>query len=409
VRSLRVPFVDGRCRVDRVELGADLQFTLRVFSSDSSYSVGHLRVVGASEPDASLFRGPVKAGEVTHVVVRADWVGVPDEDAGPDSNVDEPAAIPHASPGAAPPESADAPDLSSSVEVSVKIDVPILPCCLCVRLDGNREPYEHDSNPWIDVNGRATIRNVPAGSHSIEITRRSGFSLSDSEVVLHAPVEFAVAPSQHLRNPALLDIDLDGKLRRVHADVVDDAGAPLTGFVHTTRASDPAFSVSDWFERGRADLLMLVGEDFRSEVVVARFRPLVLDPRSDVRRVTMKRGLPIRLALAPGFELPDAADRHGRLFVGVSELPHFVTDRDELRTFELDPGADLRFEVAEPGPWPLVFQIRREGANGKEKFEQSHLLDTTIDVQDRFDEQSFAITPDRDCWNRLVAKLRASE
>jgi len=408
VRSLRVPFVDGRCRLDRVELGADLQFRLRVFWSDSRFSYDDLTVVGASEPETSHFRGPAKAGEVTHVVLRADSVGAPVEDPDPDSKMDERAEIPDASPAAAPPEPADAPELRSSVDVAVKIDVPILPCFLQVRLDGNRDPNANDSNPWIDVNGRATIRNVPAGAHSIEITR-SGFSLSDSEVVLHESAEFAVAPSQHLRDPGLLDIDLRGKLGRVHVDVVDDAGAPLSGFVHTTRASDAVFSLSDGFERGRADLLVPIGDGFRSEVVVARFRPLVLDPRADVRRVTMKRGLPIRLALAPGFELPDAADRHARLCVGVSELPHFVPDRDQLRTLELRPGAELHFELAEPGPWPLIFQIGREGANGKEKLKESHLLDTTIDVQDRADEQSFVITPDRDCWNRLVGELRASE
>ncbi|HET6162964.1 MAG TPA: hypothetical protein VFG37_04815 [Planctomycetota bacterium] len=140
-----------------------------------------------------------------------------------------------------------------------------------------------------------------------------------------------------------------------------------------------------------------------------RFRPLVLDRRSDSKRVVLKRGIPVRLALAPGFEMPDASQLEARLDVGVPELPHFVTDRDELRTFELRPGAELRFELAEPGSWPLVFLIGRKGVNGEENVEESHLLDTTIDVQDRADEQTFVITPDRDCWDRLVGELRASK
>jgi hypothetical protein len=80
-----------------------------------------------------------------------------------------------------------------------------------------------------------------------------------------------------------------------------------------------------------------------------------------------------------------------------------------LRSFELRPGAEPRFELAEPGQWPLVFLIGREGANGEENVEASHLLDTTIDVLDRTEEQTFVITPDRDCWNRLVGKLRSPE
>jgi hypothetical protein len=414
VHNFRVPFADGRCRLDHVELGADLQFWLRVDVNNWGYRGDDLCVVGASESETSHFRGPTRAGEVTHVVLRAHSFDRPDEDWHRESKVGEPPppkddlSDAATSDGAAPPKSADAPELRSSVDVAVKIDVPILPCFLQVRLDGNRDPNEHDSNPWVDVNGRATIRNVPAGSHSIEITR-SGFGLFDSEVVLHESAEFTVAPSQHLRDPELLDIDLTGKLGRVHVDVVDDAGEPLSGFVHTTRASDAAFSLSDGFEHGRADLLVPIGDGFRSEVVVSRFRPLVLDPRADVRRVTMKRGLPIRLALAPGFELPDAADRHARLYVGVSEMPHFVPDRDQLRILELRPGAELHFELAEPGRWPLIFLIGREGANGEENVRESYLIDTTIDVEDRADEQAFVITPDPDCWNRLVGKLRARE
>jgi hypothetical protein len=410
VRSLRVPFVDGHCHLDRVELGADLQFQLRVLWSDSSYSDECLHAVGASGPEWSHVRGPVKAGEVRQVVLRADFFGARVEDPDLDSKTDEPAEIPDASSAAAPSESAAAPDLRSSVAIAVQFDVPIEPCWLRVRLDGNRDPNESDSNPWIDVDGRATVRNVPAGTHSIEITRSSlSASYWEDEVVLHESAEFEVAPAQHLRDPRLLDIDLRGRLRPRLLEIVDRDGKPLSGFVFQTRAEHPEFDEPMGFEQGRADFLTIVGDGLSTEIAASRFRPRVLAPDSRARRIVLERGIPIRLVLAPGFELPDASQRKARLYVGVSELPHFVIDRYELRTVELRPGADLRFEVAEPGEWPLVFQIGRDDEYGRENRETSYLLDTTIDVQDRFDEQSFVITPDRDCWNRLVAKLRASE
>jgi len=406
-RSLEVPFVDGHCRLDRVELGATLNFRLEIGSSARSFTFDDLKPVGASA-DATTVRGPTTAGESTHVVLRAEWFGAPVDGAVATSAKDASVAIPDDSSDATAPEAVDSPDARSSVAVSVRVDVPIDPCRLRVRLDGNRDPHEHDSNAWIDVNGRATVRNVPAGLHSIEITW-SSFSDVDPDVVLHESAPFEVAPAQHLREPRLLDVDLRGRLRRLHLDVVDAAGRPLSGFVRTSREGDAAFESSDRFEDGRADLLTLAGNDVRTEIVVQRFRPLVLDPRSDSKRVVLKRGIPIRLALAPGFEMPDASQLEARLDVGVSELPHFVWDRDELRTVEIRPGADLRFELAEPGSWPLVFRIRREGVNGEENVEESHLLDTTIDVQDRADEQTFVITPDRDCWDRLVGRLRSRE
>src|SRR6185369_8023196 len=131
-RSLQVPIVDGRCRLERVELGADLQFQLRVLQSDSSCSVEYPHAVGASEPGTSYLRGPVKAGEVTHVVLRASFFGAPDKDPDPDSKMDEVAEIPDASPDAAAHERADAPCPRSSVAISVQLDVPIEPCWLRV-------------------------------------------------------------------------------------------------------------------------------------------------------------------------------------------------------------------------------------------------------------------------------------
>jgi len=410
MRSLQVPIVDGRCRLERVELGADLQFQLRVLQSDSSCSVEYPHAVGASEPGTSYLRGPVKAGEVTHVVLRASFFGAPDKDPDPDSKMDEVAEIPDASPDAAAHERADAPCPRSSVAISVQLDVPIEPCWLRVRLDGNRDPKESDSNPWIDVNGRATLRNVLPGTHSIEITRSNlTSSYWEDEVVLHESAEFEVAPAQHLRDPRLMDIDLRGRLRPRHLEIVDRDGSPLSGFVFQTRAEHLESFEPMGFEKGRADFLTIVGDGLSTVIAVNRFRPSVLAPDSPAGRVVLERGIPIRLALAPGFELPDAAQLAARLYVGVSELPHFVNLRDGLRNFELLPGADLRFELAEPGKWPVVFLVGRAYESGGMHKSESHLIDATITVLDRADEQTFVITPDRDRWNRLVGKLRAPE
>ena len=407
VRSLEPPIVDGRCRLDRVELGAELTFQLEVEIRPRVFSFDHLTPIGTAEKGGEHILGPTKDGEVKHVVLRAGWFGAPEDDSESAAATKTPTVTPDESSDAATPESAAAPDLDSSFDVSVRLDVPIEPCWLRVRVDGNRDPHEHDSNPWIDVNGRATIRNVRAGTHSIKITRCS-ISTSLREVVLHESAEFEVAPAQHLRDPRLLDIDLRGKLQSRRLEIVDGDGKELSGLVYETRTDHPGHDEPMWFEKGRADLLSIVGDGFSTQIVANRFRPRLLAPDSRTRRIVLQRGIPIRLALAPGFEMPDAAQLEARLYVGVSEMPHFVTDQDELRSFELRPGAEPRFELAEPGQWPLVFLIGRQGANGEENVEASHLLDTTIDVLDRTEEQTFVITPDRDCWDRLVGKLRTS-
>jgi hypothetical protein len=410
MRSLRVPFVDGHCHLDRVELGADLQFQLRVLWRDSSYGDENLHAVGASEPDWSHVRGPVKAGEVRHVVLRAGFFGARVEDSDPDSKMDEPAEIPDDLSGAAAHEPSAVLCPRSSVAISVRLDVPIEPCWLRVRLDGNRDPNENDSNPWIDVNGRATLRNVPAGTHSIEITRSNlSSSYWEEEVVLHESGQFEVAPAEHLRDPRLMDIDLRGRLRPRHLEIVDRDGSPLSGFVFQTGAERPKYDKRMGFERGRADFLAIVGDGLSTYIAANRFRPQVLAPDSTVRRAVLERGIPIRLTLAPGFELPDASRLEARLYVGVSELPHFVNIRDELRALELVPGADLRFELAEPGKWPVVFLVGRKAEFDREQRSESNLINETITVLDRADEQTFVITPDRDRWNRLVGSLRASK
>lgn len=406
-RSLEVPFVDGRCRLDRVELGADLGFHLEIEAGVRSYTDDELRPLDAGPgADAVTIRGPTKSGEVVHVVLRAGWFGAPAAGADATAATDPATAETAASSAAAASESNPPADARSSVDVSVRLDVPIDPCSLRVRLDGNRDPNEHDSNPWIDVTGRATVRNVPAGTHSIEITW-SSFSDFDTDVVLHESAPFEVASAQHLREPRLLDIDLRGTLRHLRADVVDDAGRPLAGLARTSRDGEGAFERSVWFICGRADLLTLAADGVRTEFLASRCRPFLVDPRVDPKRIVLKRGIPIRIALAPGFELPAAPELAARLYVGVPEWPRIVQDRSELRSVEVRPGADLRFELAEPGRWPVVFLVGRKDGSGEVQKAETHLLDETITVEDRVDEQTFVITPDRDCWNRLVQKLRA--
>jgi hypothetical protein len=127
----------------------------------------------------------------------------------------------------------------------------------------------------------------------------------------------------------------------------------------------PEFYEPMGFEKGRADFVTIVGDGLSTEIAVSRFRPRVLAPDSTARRVVLERGIPIRLVLAPGFELPDASQLEARLYVGVSELPHFVNILDESRTVELRPGADLHFELAEPGEWPVVFVVGRGTRSAK--------------------------------------------
>jgi hypothetical protein len=214
---------------------------------------------------------------------------------------------------------------------------------------------------------RATARNVPPGTHSIEIVERS-LSQIASDVVQRRIEDIEVAPSTHLRVPRLLGIDLRGVLRPHHLTVVDDAGHALAGVVELSNEGDAEHPDEVYFdqicfERGRADFLTAKGDGLQAPILVDRFRPQHLDLGTEQSRVVMPRGVPIHIVLAPGFDLPAEFASKGRL--------HIVHVGDDGQKSTIDRPS----------------------------------LETTIVVQDRTDDQTFVSTPDRDCWNSAVRTL----
>jgi hypothetical protein len=427
-RTITLPLGTGTYRIEHVELGMTLEVRLTIPLRDSwpewSRTFEDLRVVDDSGTHKRSFAGPTTAGEVRHVVLESEKLGAPIEDLETDKDREASkstrAETPeeewkrrqeeHADLEATRAEQCE----SSSIDVAVQLDVPIAPCWLSARLDDNREPYETDSCPWIDVNGRATLRNVPAGMHSVTITERR-LSGGYEEIPLCRIDDVVVKPREHLRDRRLLKVDLRGRLRVHHLDVIDDRGNPLSGRIHFTRRDDPAFSNDIWFQEGRIDFLSSIDDGTHASLVVDRFRVLDLDVDScereldgcDVplrRKVVMKRGIPIRLALAPGFELPP--EPHDPIYLGVSEAPHWDQSLDELRTVELRPGADLRFDLAEPGEWTVIFLRSQDTGHDKPTIAECHAVEATITVANDSREQLVTVTPDRDCWDRLVETLR---
>jgi hypothetical protein len=421
-RTLALPVESRRIRLERVEAGAVLSVRLEIQASDSTGTWEDLEAIDANGVTRETFEGPMKAGEIRHVVLKSDCLGAPFEPTTGDDSQDLAVRRRPAESNATARDVEEREPDSCSIDVALRIDVPIDPCWLRARLDGRRYPFDYVTGPWIDVNGRATMRGVAPGNHTVTITERS-FGHDDSEFPICSIDDVVVKPREHLRDPRLLDVDLRGKLRIHHLDVVDAEGHPLSGFVRLTREDDPDYSDQVGFENGRVDFLTAAGDGVRASLVVNRFRVLDLDVtasqreldargRPARRRVIMKRGIPIRLELARGFELPPGP--HDVICIGVSEAPRWEEKVEglanlELRTVELRPGADLRFDLAEAGEWSVIFLRSQDTGHDEPTITECHAIETTITVADEMKEQVITVTPDRDCWDRLVEALRRSE
>lgn len=410
-RCIRRLIEGSKCRFDHVEVGTILRFDLDILTDllgGTERSRDSFHAVGADVNDNGSVRGPSRSGEVVRLTLRADSFGAPHEDDVDGEGGSEEERLPRSpaessaeTPSPAVDDVAEEADDSSSIDVAVLVDFPIEPCTLSARLDESRNPLDSDSCPWIDVNGRATMRDVtPGDDHWVEITLRS-LGWGQDEVSLFELHGVNVAPRQRLRDPRLLAIDLRGRLRRHDVTIVDESGRPLSGPVLVRGAPHDA-GIPRWFSDGTLTFLTLA--DRSPEVVVAAegFRPAPLDLSAARQRVVLKRGIPIRLALAPGFTLP--AKPRERLFVGVSELPHGMDDDgEELRSVEWRPNATPRFDLAEPGEWQVRFLVAdaRDDSNDPPCRERPSLASTIV-VADRTEETLVEVAPDRDCWDRFV-------
>jgi hypothetical protein len=405
-RSIAIPIEGSSYRFEHVEIGTQLGFSLDV-TNGSSESFDALRPPDAATQDPQTIPGPAKPGEVRHVVLRATTFGA--DEADPPSLVIHHTAAKEAkettnedSGGTIAPR-----DESSSLDIAIQLDVAIEPCWLSARLDDNQEPYDHESCPWIDVNGRATMREVPPGTHTVTITERR-MSHEYMDVPICRIEDVVVGSGQHLRDPRLMNIDLRGKLRVHRLEIADDEGHPASGFVRFARDDDGTYPAPIWFEDGHVAFLTAVDDGLHASVAVNRCRMLELDldssePAGRARRISMKRGIEVRLALAKEYEFPDAP--HDPVSISVSEMPHWCETLVGRRTVELRKGADLDFRLAEPGEWRVKFYRTHDDGSGEATETEWNWVETTISVDDASGVQRIDLRPDRDSWDVLMKSL----
>jgi hypothetical protein len=401
-------------RLEHVELGTALWFDLDVQLSESTRTGGEVVAFGGDGLAAKHVDGPSRAGEVKHVLLKSESLGAPlanwSKQSEPDPRLQQTLDQESEKERVREDKLQEQMRVSSSIDVSVLLDVAIEPCWLSARLDDNQKPNEHDSCPWIDVNGRATMRWIPAGKHSVTITERR-ISNDYADVPLCRIDDVEVGPSQHLRDPRLLNIDLRGKLRVHRYEIADGDGHPLTGFVRFTRDGDREFADDIWFKDGHVAFLTGVDDGVRATVAVNRFRKQALDltssePAGGPRKVFLERGIGIHLTLDRNLELPSAP--HDTIYVGVSEMPHWCETLDDLRTVALRPDAELDFRLAEPGDWKVIFLRSHDDGNGEATVTECSSVETTISVKDseRVDSVWWIdVHPDPDHWKELLRSL----
>ncbi len=409
-REMALPIDRPPYRLERVEVGTRLGFHLGVQLSESTSTGENLVVLGDGGLAASVVDGPSHAGKVEHVLLKSASLGAPLADW---SSHDEPnPAVQQIVDQEREKERVreetlrEQMSVASSIDVSVRLDVAIEPCWLSARLDDNQQPNESDSCPWIDVNGRATMRGIPPVKHSVTITDRR-LSNDYADIPLCRIDGIDVGPSQHLRDPRLLDIDLRGKLRVHRYEITDGDGHPLSGYVRFTRDGEPAFADDTWFKDGHVEFLTGVGDGERASIAANGFRKRALDlttsePVGAPRRVFLERGIGIHLTLDRNLEQPSAP--HDTIYVGVSEMPHWCETLDELRTIALRPGVSLDFRLAEPGDWKVIF-LRSHVDDGGEEVTECSSIETTISVKDseRADSvQWIDVRPDPVHWKELL-------
>lgn len=414
-RSISIPLDHPPYRLERVEVGTTLEFRLEIDLDESSMTYEQLNVIGADGVARSHVDGPSRAGERVHLLVRSESLGEPPESSPkeePNAEAQQVLDKAREEDRARQEQFEKEASVASSIDVSLLLDVPIEACWLCARLDDNHEPNESNSCPWIDVNGRATMRAVPPGMHSVTITERR-MSNEYCDVPLVRIDDVDVEPRQHVRDPRLLNIDLRGRLRAHHLLVSDGDGHPLSGFVRFTRDGDPHYAGQMWFEDGRASFLTAVDDGVRASIAATRYRKLPLDLNSSEgtdapRRVFMQHGIRIRLQLNRDLELPNPS--YDALYVGVSEMPHWFETLEDLRTVQLRKGADLTFEMAEAGDWSVIFLRSHDDGTDEPKVTECKSVETTISVKDddglvRGGTLYCNVNPDPDAWKGLMKSL----
>ena len=211
-----------------------------------------------------------------------------------------------------------------------------------------------------------------------------------------------IGPHQHVRDPRLASIDLRGRLVPHLVEIVDAHDRPLCGELRFPPLEPSNQYETIEFERGLRPFVTLPDERPHASVCVPRFRPVDVDLTGARTRVVLRRrGIPIRIELDPAFVSPPEW-KGSRLFVRVPEMarsgkePDAETELKGARRVAIAPGASARFEIAEPGDWPVQFLRIETDDAGITRGERHELAaaPASIHVVDAADDQRFVVAPD---------------
>jgi hypothetical protein len=379
----------------RVQLGTRL--CLDAFGRGPSNSARDGTITTGQVRGETHIAGPMAPGETVHAILRLDEQVA--SEAAPDPAQAAREAEADAKERQKELQERKRLDDLSSIEVRAKLDVPIEACRLRARYradspDSDFLDKENDAN-WVDVQGRAVLRMVPAGTWTVAITLL-GLETTEEFVLAEVP-HVVVGARQHVRDPRLLSIDLSGKLRRRRIEVVDEKGAPQSGWIYCQRSN----GIDRWWvraEEGGRTLLTSASDDAPFFVAVLGHRPARIDDAKAVQRIVLKRGIPIRVLLDPKADVSKSGA--SRLFVGVPELPRLgalpdiAEESDTLRSVAIEPGGSARFWIPQTGEWRVLFLRTDDADERPESFSCCDASPATIHVEDSEAEQTFVVAPD---------------
>jgi hypothetical protein len=274
-----------------------------------------------------------------------------------------------------------------------------------------RAPTEVVTFPW---QAKKVIRAVPTGTYTVTLFSH-GLDQTVGEV---AEIEdIVIPPHSHVRDPRLRDLDLRGVVHRRVVTVVDEEGHPLTGTAYLEPAPQRGATPDDgrdvdeqadegatnawYFSQGRLDLTF--APTATSALVVADgFRPRTVDSLSDGQRITLKRGIPIRISLKSPLALPGGITLELRIRRESTARATSV----QGRWSDLARSGSSRFFVPSPGPLDVAFtlEVRCGGSStGSDPFPS---LGAPIEVKESSEEQSFVVEPDAKVFERELASMR---
>jgi len=262
---------------------------------------------------------------------------------------------------------------------------------------------------------KKVIRGVPPGTYTVTLYSH-GLNQAVEEVAEIPDV--VIPPHSHVRDPRLRDLDLRGVVHRRVVTVVDEQGHPLTGMAYLEAASQRGSTPEDgrevdertdesdtnawYFSQGRLDLTF--APTAASALVVADgFRPRTVDSLFDGQRITLKRGIPIRISLKSPPALPGGITLELRIRRASTSPATSVAGAWS----DIARSGSARFWVSSPGPIDVAFAFEVSCGGSSTGSDDFPSLSAPIEVKESSEVQSFVVEPDAAVFERELASMRA--